>query len=483
MMNDLMDSQAQQMDLQQTTRRHFFSQCSVGLGSIALGSLLGDDLASAASVNPFQPGKPHFQPRAKNVIYMFMAGGPSQLELFDWKPELARRSGGDIPESFIRGKRFAFMNSSFKDQKKLLGPVKQFQQHGQGGMWFGENIPHIAGIADEMTMFRTCKTNLFNHAPAKLFMNTGTGIFGRPSMGSWVTYGLGSEGSDLPGFVVLTSVGGAQDQPIASRQWHSGFLPSRFQGVHFHSTGDPVLYISNPKGVDAKGQGAVIDAVNSINRLRNKTVADPEIDTRISQYEMAFRMQASVPELIDTSNEPQHVFDLYGARPGDGSFASNCLLARRLAERGTRFIQLYHRGWDHHGGVKNGVLTTAKHVDKASAALIRDLKDRGMLDDTLVIWGGEFGRTPMAQGSGRDHHMKGFSFWLAGGGIKGGISHGNTDDFGYHSVEDVVTVHDFHATMMHLLGVNHEKFTFKFQGLDFRLSGVEEAHVLRNLIA
>jgi hypothetical protein len=326
-------------------------------------------------------------------------------------------------------------------------------------------------------------TQQINHDPAHTFMNTGALVSGRPSMGSWVTYGLGSEGSDLPGFVVLTSVGGAQDQPIASRQWHSGFLPSRFQGVHFHSTGDPVLYISNPKGVDAKGQGAVIDAVNSINRLRNKTVADPEIATRISQYEMAFRMQTSVPELTDTSSEPQHVFDLYGAKPGDGSFASNCMLARRLAERGTRFIQLYHRGWDHHGGVKNGVLTTAKHVDKASAALIRDLKDRGMLDDTLVIWGGEFGRTPMAQGSGRDHHMKGFSFWMAGGGIKGGISHGNTDDLGYHAVEDVVTVHDFHATMMNLLGVNHEKFTFKFQGLDFRLTGVEEAHVLKTLLA
>jgi hypothetical protein len=360
------------------------------------------------------PGLPHLAAKAKRVIFLCMAGGPSHLETFDYKPELARLDGQPMPESFTKGQPIAQLQNT---KLKCLGPLFPFRRHGQSGQQISDMLPGIAGIADDIAIVRSMHTDQINHDPAHTFMNTGALVAGRPSMGSWVTYGLGSEGSDLPGFVVLTSVGGAQDQPIASRQWHSGFLPSRFQGVHFHSTGDPVLYISNPKGVDAKGQGAVIDAVNSINRLRNKTVADPEIDTRISQYEMAFRMQASVPELIDTSNEPQHVFDMYGAKPGDGSFASNCLLARRLAERGTRFIQLYHRGWDHHGGVKKGVLTTAKHVDKASAALIRDLKDRGMLDDTLVIWGGEFGRTIYCQGAlteedyGRDHHPRCFSIF------------------------------------------------------------------------
>ncbi|MBC8245533.1 MAG: DUF1501 domain-containing protein [Verrucomicrobia bacterium] len=468
--------------LTRLNRRSFLNNVSLGVGSLALTSMLGPaGLAKPARRSPLGVIDPlHFAPRAKRVIHLCMAGGPSHLETLDHKPKLAEMDGKPMPKSVTDGQPIAQLQGN--KQLKCLGPQHPFKTFGQSGQSISSALPHIGGIGDEICIIRSMVTQQINHDPAHTFMNTGALVAGRPSMGSWVTYGLGSEGSDLPGFVVLTSVGGAQDQPIASRQWHSGFLPSRFQGVHFHSTGDPVLYISSPKGVDAKGQGAVIDAVNSINRLRNRTVADPEIDTRISQYEMAFRMQASVPELIDTSSEPQHVFDLYGAKPGDGSFASNCLLARRLAERGTRFIQLYHRGWDHHGGVKNGVLTTARHVDKASAALIRDLKDRGMLDDTLVIWGGEFGRTPMAQGSGRDHHMKGFSFWLAGGGIRGGISHGNTDDLGYHSVEDVVTVHDFHATMLRLLGVDHEKFTFKFQGLDFRLSGVEEAHVLNNLI-
>ena len=418
--------------LTRLNRRSFLSNASLGVGSLALTSLLGPGglamparRASLGVINPL-----HLAPRAKRVIHLCMAGGPSHLETLDYKPKLAEMDGKPMPKSVTDGQPIAQLQGN--KNLKCLGPQHPFETFGQSGQSISSALPHIGGIADEICVIRSMVTQQINHDPA---------------------------------------------------QWHSGSLPSRLQGVHFHSTGDPVLYISNPKGVDKKGQGAVIDAVNSINRLRNKTVADPEIDTRISQYEMAFRMQASVPELIDTSSEPQHMFDLYGAKPGDGSFASNCLLARRLAERGTRFIQLYHRGWDHHGGVKKGVLTTAKHVDKASAALIHDLKDRGMLDDTLVIWGGEFGRTPMAQGSGRDHHMKGFSFWMAGGGIRGGISHGNTDDLGYHSVEDVVTVHDFHATMLHLLGIDHEKFTFKFQGLDFRLSGVEEAHILKNLIA
>jgi len=306
-------------------------------------------------------------------------------------------------------------------------------------------------------------------------------------MGSWIQYGLGSEADDLPGFVVLTSVGGGQSQPIASRQWHSGFLPSRYQGVHFHSKGDPVLFVGNPPGVNRGQQRQVIDAVNGLNRLRQESVDNSEILTSIAQYELAFKMQASVPELVDVSAEPQHVLDMYGSKPGDGSFASNCLLARRLAERGVRFIQLYHRGWDHHGGVKNGVANTAKLVDRGSWALIEDLKQRDMLKDTLVVWSGEFGRTPMSQGGGanpgRDHHIKGFSMWMAGGGIRPGVSYGATDEFGYNAVEDVVSVHDFHATMLHLLGIDHQRFTYKFQGLDMKLTGVEPARVLHPILA
>ena len=454
-------------------RRSFLNNVSVGVGSLALTSMLGPaGLAKAAKrsslgvINPL-----HFAPRAKRVIHLCMAGGPSHLETLDYKPKLAEMDGKPMPRSITDGQPIAQLQGN--KELKCLGPQHEFKEFGQSSQSISSALPHIGGIADEICIIRSMITQQINHDPAHTFMNTGALVAGRPSMGSWVTYGLGSEGSDLPGFVVLSSVGGAQDQPIASRQWHSGFLPSRFQGVHFHSTGDPVLYISNPKGVDAKGQGAVIDAVNSINRLRNKTVADPEIDTRISQYEMAFRMQASVPELIDTSNEPQHVFDLYGARPGDGSFASNCLLARRLAERGTRFIQLYHRGWDHHGGVKNGVLTTAKHVDKASAALIRDLKARGLLDSTLIVCTSEFGRTPFAQGTnGRDHNPQGFSMWMAGGGIRGGTVYGATDEYGYRAIENKLTVHDLHANMLHLLGIDHTRLTFRFGGRDVRLTDV-----------
>ena len=335
-----------------------------------------------------------------------------------------------------------------------------------------------------MCILRSMATEQINHDPAHTYMNTGTQISGRPSMGSWILYGLGAETQNLPGFVVLSSVGGGQNQPIASRQWHSGFLPSKYQGVHFHSKGDPVLYLSNPNGVTQKDQRSVINSVNQLNRLGNRTLRDPEITTKISQYEMAFRMQASVPGLMDVSNEPKHVLDMYGATPGDGSFASNCLLARRLAEQGVRFIHLYHRGWDHHGGVKNGVEKTANLVDQGSAALVKDLKQRGMLEDTLVIWGGEFGRTPMAQGNGRDHHIKGFSIWMAGGGIQGGTSYGNTDDLGYNAEEKVVHVRDLHATMLHQLGIKSQRFTHKHQGLDFRLTGVDaEAHVIKEILA
>ena len=473
-----------QQSINQLNRRSFLNGVSVGIGSLALTSLLGPQgltkedspLVSRGAVNPL-----HFAPRAKRVIHLCMAGGPSHLETLDYKPKLAEMNGKPMPKSITDGQPIAQLQNN--KQLKCLGPQHEFEKYGKSGQLISKALPQIGSIADDICIIKSMTTQQINHDPAHTFMNTGSQISGRPSMGSWVLYGLGNGSDNLPGYVVLSSSGGGQDQPIASRQWHSGFLPSRYQGVHFHSTGDPVLYISNPNGVNQKGQGEVISAINAINKIRNKTVVDPEIDTRISQYEMAFRMQTSVPELIDTSKEPKHMFDLYGAKPGDGSFASNCLLARRLAERGTRFIQLYHRGWDHHGGVKNGVLTTAKHVDKASAALVKDLKDRGMLEDTLVIWGGEFGRTPMAQGSGRDHHIKGFSFWMAGGGIKGGMSYGNTDDFGYNAVEDVVTVHDFHATILKLLGIQHDKFTYKFQGLDFRLTGVEEAHVLKNILS
>ncbi|MEK9634587.1 MAG: DUF1501 domain-containing protein, partial [Opitutae bacterium] len=371
-----------------------------------------------------------------------------------------------------------------KNALKCLGPQHEFERYGKSGQFISNQFPKIGSIADDICIIRSMHTEQINHDPAHTYMNTGTQISGRPSMGSWILYGLGADTENLPGFVVLTSVGGGQNQPIASRQWHSGFLPSKYQGVHFHSKGDPVLYLSNPKGVTAKDQRSLIDSVNKLNLARNASLRDPEISTKVSQYEMAFRMQTSVPELMDVSNEPKHVLDLYGAKPGDGSFASNCILARRLAERGVRFIHLYHRGWDHHGGVKNAITGVAKRVDQGSAALIQDLKQRGMLDDTLVVWGGEFGRTPMAQGNGRDHHIKGFSIWMAGGGIKGGISYGNTDEFGYNAEENVVHVRDFHATMLHQLGIQSQLFTHKYQGLDFRLTGVdEEAHVLKDILA
>ena len=487
MMNDLKDSQSQQMDLKQATRRHFFSQCSMGLGSIALGSLLGDDLAKAAGVDPFQPGKPHFQSRAKNVIYMFMAGGPSQLELFDWKPELARRSGGDIPESFIKGKRFAFMNSTFKDQKKLLGPVKQFRRHGQAGMWFSDNIPHIGGIADEITMFRTCKTNLFNHAPAKLFMNTGTGIFGRPSMGSWVTYGIGSETQSLPGFVVLHS--GSRGPRAGAANWASGFLPTTYQGVPLRGSGDPILNLANPAGVSARRQRASIDVINKLNLKRLVATGDPEISTRIASYEMAYRMQSSAPELMDISGESKATLDLYGIEQGKPSYANNCLLARRLVQRGTRFVQLYHANWDSHGGPGETLTKdfdkVTHEVDQASAALVKDLKAHGMLDDTLVIWGGEFGRTPMSearQTAGRNHHIDAFTMWMAGGGIMPGNIVGETDEFGFGAIDQECHVHDLHATVLHQLGLDHKRLTFRFQGRDFRLTDVH-GNVIQEALA
>ena len=461
-----------------------------GIGSIAFASMLRADMgqalasprSAASPVSAFEGvlAQPHHPPRVKRVIHLCMAGGPSHLETFDYKPVLEELDGKPMPSSITDGQPIAQLQGR---ELKVLGPQHKFVRRGQSGQMISSVFEHIGGLADEMCVVKSFHTEQINHDPAHTFFNTGTAISGRPSMGSWVLYGLGSETENLPGFIVLTSEGGGQSQPISSRQWHSGFLPSRYQGVQMHASGSPVHYVGNPDGVGRKQQRDVIDAVSRINSLRNESLQDPEIATRLAGYEMAFRMQASVPELTDMSGESQQTIDRYGCTPGDGSFASNCLLARRLAERGVRFIQLYHRGWDHHGGVKNGVANTAKLVDQATAALVWDLKQRGMLDDTLIVWGGEFGRTPMAQGSGRDHHIKGFSMWLAGGGIRGGTSYGATDEFGYNAVEDKVHVRDFHATMLHLLGIDHTRLTYKFQGLDFRLTGVEEAHVVRELLS
>ncbi len=415
----------------QITRRSFLNRSSAGIGSVALASLLNNDLEAADSAEKWTGviKKPHHPPKAKRVIHLCMAGGPSHLETLDYKPELAKMNGKPMPQSFTKGQPIAQLQGQ-RNNLKVLGPQHEFKHFGKSGQHISSILPEIGSVADEIAIVRSMVTEQINHDPAHTFMNTGTQISGRPSMGSWLLYGLGAETENLPGYVVLTSVGGGQNQPIAARQWHSGFLPSRFQGVPFHSKGDPVLYVTNPKGVSKDDQRALVNTVNALNGIHNQQAEDPEIAARIAQYEMAFKMQASVPGLMDVSDEPQHILDLYGAKPGDGSFASNCLLARRLAERGVRFIQLYHRGWDHHGGIKNASKNTAGLVDRGSAALIKDLKERGMLDDTLVIWGGEFGRTPMAQGNGRDHHIKGFSMWMAGGGIKGGVSKGATDELG-----------------------------------------------------
>ncbi len=461
------------------SRRAFLGRAAYGLGSLALAGLMDRRLFAEDSPGPAPTLAPdrwpgvvaplHYPAKAKRVIWLGMMGGPSQLETFDFKSKLRELHGQPMPESFTKGQPIAQLQGQ---ALKILGPQHDFARFGASQQEICGLLPHIGGIADDICIIRSMQTEAINHDPAQTFMNTGSLTSGRPSMGSWLTYGLGSACDNLPGFVVLTSVGGGQGQPIASRQWHSGFLPSRFQGVPFHSKGDAVLYVRDPDGVASSNQRQVIDAVQALNAASGHAGDDPEIATRISQYEMAFRMQASVPGLMDLSDEKPETLALYGATPGDGSFASNCLLARRLAERGVRFIQLYHRDWDHHGGIKEGIKVNASLTDQASAALITDLKERGMLDDTLVVWGGEFGRTPMAQGDGRDHHIKGFSMWLAGGGIKGGITHGATDELGYQAVEDVVSVHDLHATMLRLLGIEHTKLTYRFQGRDFRLTDV-----------
>jgi hypothetical protein len=450
-------------------RRWFLQQCGVGLGAIALSQLLCDDGRAAVVSDPLSPKKPHFQPKAKRVIFLFMAGAPSQLELFDYKPELARLDGKLPPPKLIEGYRAAFINPS----SRFLGPRFQFARHGNCGAEISELLPHTAKMADDIAIVRSMVTDAFNHAPGQVMMNTGAQQFGRPSFGAWTLYGLGSESRDLPGFVVFSS--GSKGPSGGNSCWGSGFLPTVFEGVQFRGGQEPVLYLTNPKGIDAGVQKDTLESVNRLNRLHLDAVGDPEVATRIASYEMAYRMQASAPDVMDLSREPRHVLEMYGAEPGKSSFAANCLLARRLVERGVRFVQLYHEAWDQHGNLKKDLIKNCKNTDQACAALIKDLKQRGLLNDTLVIWGGEFGRTPMVQGGGddgRDHHPNAFTMWLAGGGVKPGVTLGTTDEFGFNAVEDKVHVHDLHATLLHLLGFDHTKLTFKFQGRQFRLTDV-----------
>ncbi len=470
------------------SRRSFLERGAYGLGGLALACLLNPAIVGGAQTN--EAGKwrgivnpPHFPVRARRVIHLCMAGGPSHLESFDNKPALKKIDGKPFPESFTKGQQLAQLQGS---ELKARSAFCEFKKWGRSGQEIAVLFPRIGGIADDICVVHSMHTEQINHDPAHFFMNTGSIIKGRPSMGSWLLYGLGAETDNLPGFVVLTSRGqGSGAQPISARQWSGGFLPSQFQGVQFQSKGDPVHYVGNPEGVCQSTQRQVIDEVNRLNGMLAEDHFDPEIQTRISQYELAFRMQTSVPELTDFKSEPPHVLDLYGVtRPGDGSFASNCLLARRLAERGARFIQLYHRAWDHHGEIAKEMPVAAREVDQASAALVQDLKQRGMLDDTLIIWGGEFGRTPMSQGSGRDHHINAFSIWLAGGGIKGGLSWGQTDELGYKYIEDgrQMHVHDLHATMLALCGIDHTRLTYRYQGRDFRLTDVS-GEVARGIIS
>jgi hypothetical protein len=468
-----------------TSRRSFLAASGVGLGSLAVNLLLQRDLgAKEAAPDKYRglTGFPHHPPKAKRVIFLYMSGGPSHLETFDYKPKLAELDGKPMPESFTRGQPIAQLQGQ---TLKVQGPLTKFKQYGKAGQWMSDFLPYHAKLADDICVVKSMITDQINHDPAHTMMNTGTAISGRPSIGSWVTYGLGSESEDLPGFVVMTSFAGRNPQPISQRMWGNGFLPGRFQGVEFNSTGDPVYYVRNPKGVSQDQQHELVDAVKALDQHRNATLQNPEVDARISQYEMAFRMQASVPELMDISKESKETLELYGATPGDGSFASNCLTARRLAERGVRFIQLYHRDWDHHGDLVKYMNICCGATDRATWALMTDLKRRGLLDDTLIVWGGEFGRTPMFQGKGgpgRDHHIKGFSMWLAGGGIKPGMSYGATDELGYHSVEDKVHVRGLHATMLHCLGIDHNRFTVKYQGLDMKLTGVEPSRVVKDVL-
>ncbi len=461
-----------------TSRRWFLKECGVGLGAIAAQSLMQSD-ASAAS-GPLAVKPPHFPGKIKNVIFLFMAGAPSHLELFDYKPQLAKFDGTLPPAGLLDGYRAAFINPN----SKLLGPKFKFAKHGQCGAEISELLPHTAKVADDLTIIKSMVTDAFNHAPAQILMNTGSQLFGKPSLGAWTLYGLGSEAEDLPGFVVFSS--GRKGPSGGNSNWGSGFLPTVYNGVQLRNVGDPVLYLSNPAGIDRQTQRQTLDAIGALNQQHLERVNDPEIATRINSYEMAFRMQASAPELMDLSSETQETLDLYGVEPEKSSFAKNCLLARRLVQRGTRFVQLFHEAWDQHGDLVNGLKRNCGDTDQACAALITDLKRRGMLDETLVIWGGEFGRTPMVQGggdNGRDHHPNAFTMWMAGGGLKPGLTIGQSDEFGFNVVEDRVHVRDFHATILHLLGFDHARLSVKFQGLDQRLTGVEPAHVVQKILA
>ncbi len=473
------------------TRRHFFHDCAVGVGAMALGSLLNEGRAAPATrPGPLDPRPPHYRPRARAVIFLFMAGGPSQLELFDPKPKLVEYDGKPMPDEFVKGKRFAFMDTFTKEPPRCLATRRKFGRHGARGTAVSECLPHTATVVDDLAIVRSVQTNVFNHAPAKFFLNTGSAQTGRPSMGAWVTYGLGSASRSLPGFVVLQS--GPRGPRGGAPLWGSGFLPTSYQGVPFRTGGEPILNLGNPPGVTTGRQRQVLDTVRDLNAERLAATGDPEIATRIASYEMAYRMQASAPELIDLAGEDARTLALYGAEPGKVSFANNCLLARRLVERGVRFVQLYHTDWDHHGGqgqnLRDNLDRVCREVDRPCAALVKDLKRRGLLDETLVVWGGEFGRTPMGEirdvggrDIGRNHHIDAYTMWLAGGGVRPGDL-GATDDFGYAAVEDRVHVHDLQATILHLLGLEHTRLTFRFQGRDFRLTDVH-GEVVKKLLA
>ena len=473
------DNQYCGMHPKQVSRRWFFEQCGVGLGSIALGQLMAQNAsASTDNLDPLALKQPHFAPKAKRVIFLFMAGAPSHLELFDHKPELTKFDGSLPPAELLKGYRAAFINPN----SKLMGSKYGFQKYGQNGTELSELLPHLGEVIDDVSVIKSMVTDAFNHAPGQLLMNTGTMQFGRPSMGAWALYGLGSETRDLPSFVVFSS--GTKGPSGGSSCWGSGFLPTVYQGVQFRSGGDPVLYLSNPPGVDKTMQRASLDAIRELDQQHLATEGDPEIATRINSFEMAFRMQDVAPDLMDISKESKETLELYGAEPGKGSFANNCLLARRLVERGVRFVQLYHEAWDQHSNLTKDLKKNCENTDRAAAALIKDLKRTGMLDDTLVIWGGEFGRTPMVQGGsdGRDHHPNAFTMWMAGGGIKRGYVMGETDDLGFNVVKDKVHVHDLHATILHLLGFDHTRLTHKFQGRNFRLTDVH-GEVVKQLLA
>lgn len=489
-MNNLLQD-LQHRKLLHKTRRHFLRDCGMGLGAIALSSLVGCNHERQVANDPQLLENEvirNFAPKAKHIIFLHMAGGPSQLELFDYKPDLHKLDGQDCPESLLAGKKFAFIQGV----PRMLGPKATFDQYGESGAWVSDQLTHFKEVVDDVCFLKAMYTDQFNHAPAQLLLHTGFAQLGRPSMGSWITYGLGSEADNLPAFIVLVS--GGQTPSAGKSAWGSGFLPSVYQGVQCRSKGDPVLYVSDPKGMPRNLRKSTIDAISAINQQHYESVQDPEILTRIKQYELAHRMQVSVPDVMDISQEPAHIHELYGSQPGDSSFANNCLLARKLVEKGVRFVQLFHWGWDAHGtnkstDLRNGHIDRCREIDRPMTALLKDLKQRGLLDETLIVWGGEFGRTPMqenrfgkySQWQGRDHHPDAFTMWMAGGGVRRGFSFGETDEIGYSGVKDRVHVYDFQATALHLMGIDHEKLTYHFQGRDFRLTDVH-GNVVKEVI-